>query len=62
MQFKRVQQAVDHITTAVQTAAVAWFPWADRITVRAERPYAWYHSEPREVKLPETDENTVGLA
>ena len=58
IQFRRVQQAADRITGAVQGAVTGSFPWADRIKVRTEWSYQWYDS-PDEIPLPSTSENTV---
>src|SRR5262245_58977158 len=41
LQFKRVEQAADRITGAVQGAVTTSFPWADRLKVRTEWSYAW---------------------
>jgi hypothetical protein len=57
VQFKRVQEAVDHITTAVQAAVTTRFPWADRIEARAEWSYAWWQSDVKEITLPDTGVN-----
>jgi hypothetical protein len=61
VQFKRVKQAADRITGAVQGAVATSFPWADRIKVRSEWSYAWA-DWPDELELPPTDENTVGVS
>ena len=58
VQFKRVQQAVDRITGAVQGAVSVAFPWADRIKVRSEWSYAWADWDD-EIELPTTSENRV---
>jgi hypothetical protein len=58
VQFKRVEQAADRITGAVQGAVGNSFPWADHIQVRSEWSYAWADWS-EEIKLPPTDDNTV---
>jgi hypothetical protein len=58
VQFKRVEQAVDRITGAVQHAVGTSFPWADTIKVRAEWSYAWADWRD-EIELAPTDDNTV---
>lgn len=58
IQFKRVEQAADRITGAVQGAAVTVFPWADHMTVRKEWSYAWADWS-EEVALPASPENTT---
>ena len=60
IQFRRVEQAVDRITGAVQGAITTSFPWANRIRVRSEWTYAWA-DWPDEITLPSTSENTVAL-
>lgn len=55
--FKRVEQAADRITGAVQGAVMTSFPWADRIHVRREWSYAWADSSD-EITLPPSEDNT----
>jgi hypothetical protein len=58
IQFKRVEQAADRITGAVQGAVITAFPWADRMTVRREWSYAWADWS-EAIVLPTSEENRV---
>lgn len=58
VQFRRVEQAADRITGAVQGAVASAFPWADRIKVRKEWSYAWADWS-EEIVLPSSEENTI---
>ena len=58
VQFRRVEQAADRITGAVQGAVASVFPWADRIKVRKEWSYAWADWS-EEIVLPSSEENTI---
>jgi hypothetical protein len=55
---KRLDRAIERITGAVQTLVPQVFPWADRIAVRYDWSYRWWH-ETDEITLPATGENTV---
>jgi hypothetical protein len=61
VQFKRVEQAADRITGAVQGAVASAFPWADRINVRKEWSYAWADWS-EEIVLQPSEENTVPVS
>lgn len=61
IQFRRVEQAADRITGAVQGAVASAFPWADRIKVRKEWSYAWADWS-EEIVLPSSEENMVTVS
>jgi hypothetical protein len=61
VQFRRVEQAADRITGAVQGAVASAFPWADRIKVRKEWSYAWADWS-EEIVLPSSEENTITVS
>jgi hypothetical protein len=59
IQFTRIEQACEQITTAVEIAVRSSFPWAHQITVKPEYSYTWWAPSPRTIPLPDNYYNTV---
>jgi hypothetical protein len=58
VRVKRVETAVERITSAVQALTPTVFPWADRVSVGGDWSYRWYEQD-AELKMPSTADNTV---